>query len=243
MPCCDVAMKLRISSRNFLFDFFDSLGQVQSALIDDAVDVFHRLNLFGLETTARHTDDIDAAILYRRATSVCEWRHVLVDARHAGGHRVFANHRELRYARAAADDCPIVDVNLARYLCGVAHHDFVAEHTVVSDVAVRHNEVVGAYYGLALGRRATVEGYALADGVVVANFECGVFAHKLQVLRHCTDGRARENTVVFAEARAGEDVDVADNLAAVAYLHVVVDDAKGANLNVLADFGVGVYFG
>ena len=156
---------------------------------------------------------------------------------------MLAYHRKLRYARTAADDSPIVYMHFASHLRGIAHHDFVAEHTVVADVAVRHNEVVGADYGLALGRRATVEGHALADGVVVAHFKRGVFAHKLQVLRHRADGRARENTVVFAEARAGEDVDVADNLAAVAYLHVVVDDAKGANLNVLADFGVGVYFG
>ena len=96
-------------------------------------------------------------------------RNVLVDEGAALNHDVCAEMAELVHEGASADDGKVVDDDLACELCGIADDDIVTDLAVVGDVAVRHDEAVGAYLGLALRRRAAVDGHALAQGGVVAD--------------------------------------------------------------------------
>src|SRR2546430_3410422 len=77
---------------------------------------------------------------------------------------------------------------------------------------------------------AAIDGRALADFVVITDFEAGRFALVGHVLRVHADCAKWEESVVRADFRGTFDCDVRDQVAAFAHLHVWTDYAVRADL-------------
>lgn len=144
---------------------------------------------------------------------------------------------------AASDDCEVVDVAFAGELGGVAHDDVVAEEAVVGYVAVCHDEAVVADDGFAFGGCAAVDCDAFADVAVVADYDFGLFAAELEVLRDCSDDCAWEYVAIFADGCAFEDCCVAVDVCAGTDAYVFVDGDEWVDYYVVSQLCVWVNVG
>lgn len=93
-----------------------------------------------------------------------------------------ADNAELVDRRHAADDGVIVDFHMPRQRGVVGQHTSVADHAVVGNVHVDHQQVVIAHFGQAGALRgAAVNGHAFADAVAIAHFNARRFARVFQI--------------------------------------------------------------
>ena len=84
------------------------LGGIHPVLVDQAVHLLYRVDLFRRETAAVETDGIDAAERNRFARNDGERRDVFVDLRPALNHHMSADMAELMHERTTADDREII---------------------------------------------------------------------------------------------------------------------------------------
>ena len=169
------------SDFHVLADFLDAF--LQHALrIEQAIGLVDALDGLVAESAAAKAYQVDA----READGLLAGNHVgrnvLTGAAAALEHDVSAHAAELVEQAGGRDDGKVVDNHLAGKLRGVADDAAVANHAVVTDVHVLHQQVVAAHDGLSLRGRAAADGHILTDGVVVANLGRGVLALELQVL-------------------------------------------------------------
>lgn len=104
---------------------------------------------------------------------------------------------ELVNENVGADDGVVVYYHLTGKLGRVADNQAAAEHAVVSHVNGLHQEVVAAYYGLALRGCTTRDSNVLTDAVVIAHLAGCLLALELQVLRLGRDAGAWENSLLL----------------------------------------------
>ena len=97
---------------------------------------------------------------------------------------------ELVHGGVAAQDHPVADLDVAGEGGAVGEHDLVADHAVVRDVRVGHEQVVVADAVTPLSwRGAAIDGAALAEHVAVADLQARRLAVVLLVLRRIADAR------------------------------------------------------
>ena len=89
----------------------------------------------------------------------------------------------------------------------VADNQAAAKHAVVSHVNGLHQEVIAAYYGLALRGCTTRDSNVLTDTVVIANLACCLLALELQILRLGRDAGTWEELIVVSDAGTYMDGD------------------------------------
>ncbi len=141
-------------------------------------------------------------------------------------------------AHTPGNDAPVAHRYMTRHLRVVAHDAVVADDAVVRNVAIRHDEAVAAHFGNAFFHRAAMYGYKFADGGIVADFNSGFFAHKLQILRYGHQYGTRKYAAVFPDAGAFHNGDVAANPRTFSYFHVFVNDSKRVNFYVSGKLGI-----
>ena len=108
----------------------------------------------------------------------------MFDAGAVADHGVGADAHELVHHRRAAHDDVVFDVDVPGEDDVVGEGGVVADDAVVRKVDVGHDPVAVAEDSFAdVLHGAAVEGDEFADGVVVADFEGGVFAAVFFVLR------------------------------------------------------------
>jgi len=79
--------------------------------------------------------------------------------------------------RQAAHVHPVAELDVAGQSCAIGHDDVVAQHAVMRDMRVRHEEVVAADARDALiVRGAAVYGAELAEYVLIADLKIGSLA-------------------------------------------------------------------
>src|SRR6185312_531479 len=117
----------------------------------------------------------------------------------------------------------------------------VAKYTVVANVGIRHNEATFSKYSFPVGFSAAVNGCKLTYYAVVANFGCGFFAGKLQVLRQACNNSAGVNVAVFANTCTGHYNSMALNNGAIANYCIVVNNRERFYCNICSELSSLVY--
>ena len=126
---------------------------------------------------------------------------------------------------------PFLDRNVAAEGCGIGQNHVVANHAIMRDVGVSHNQDVAAHAGQSAALNgAAVDGNELANLVVVANFQARGFASVGQILRCHPDRAKREEAVVGANLGGPLDGHVRNQMATFSQLDVCPDHAIGADL-------------
>src|SRR5712691_10292958 len=92
------------------------------------------------------------------------------------------------HSRQSAHDRVISHLHLADQCAVIGENDVISDSAVVPDVTVRKEISAIASPRSALARRATINGYELAERVFVADFQISRFATIFQVLGLLADG-------------------------------------------------------
>ena len=124
---------------------------------------------------------------------------------------------------------------MAAHQRSVGENAVVADHTVMGDVGVGHEEIVVAdAHDPRLGC-AAVNRHMLAEDIVVADFNPRRFVIVFEMLRPFAQHCMTIHRVVAAHAQRTDDVDAGAQGAAVANLHFALNDYIGADDDFLAD--------
>src|SRR5262249_51792701 len=129
-----------------------------------------------------------------------------------------------------ADRGPVLNHDMPSQSRSVGHDHVIANHTVVRDVSVCHDQTVVAQasHSAAL-RRSAIDGHILADDIVIAYLKSRWFACVADVLWGKADGGEREKSIAGADFRGAIDHYVRDQLAAAADLDIVANRAIRPN--------------
>ena len=138
---------------------------------------------------------------------------------------------------------PVADLDLAGQRHAVGDDAVTADHVVVGDVDVGHEQVVVAHDRLAARRRAAADGHILADVVVVADLGRRDLASEFQILRQAGDGGCGVYPASFADARPVVDHGTGPDPAVVADDDVARHVSKRLYGHVPADLGIGMNVG
>src|SRR5574344_790124 len=216
-----------------VLDAVEGLRAVETLAVDEAVGFLERLDGVLGEAAARQSDDVDADDFDAAVDHVAEHvgRKVLADLCRGADHRVSSDGAELMRAGHAADDYPVLEMDVARELNGIGADAVVAENDAVCRMAVAHEKAVVADDRLLAVRGAEVYGRKLADDGAVADFD--VADGSVPVLE-VLGLHADESIGVDLALRADRGVPVDDGSLA--------DEGSVADLDVLADVRVGADF-
>jgi hypothetical protein len=132
---------------------------------------------------------------------------------------------------------------MAGHLGIVAHNAIVAYHTIVGNMAVSHDKAVVANLGFSAVDGATIDGYKLPDGAIVANFYRGFFALKLQVLRDGSNNSAWKNAAILTNSGTFHNGYIAAYPCAFAYGYMAMYNGKRVHFYVVGQSGIGMYIG
>jgi hypothetical protein len=90
---------------------------------------------------------------------------------------------ELMDKRTATYHGKVVNHNLSGNLNGIRHDHVIAHYTVVSHMAVCHDQTVAAHYGLAFRCSPAVNCDTLSDHSVVSDYGYCILTLELKILR------------------------------------------------------------
>jgi hypothetical protein len=122
----------------------------------------------------------------------------------------------------------------------VREDTMVAYLAVVRNMCVSHYKAVVAYFsGITVGS-ASVDGYTLANGGIIANYSDGIFALEFEVLRDSRDNRAREDLTIFANSRPFHYRHIGPYPGTFSYLYIFMYSGEGVNLHIRSYFCVRV---
>jgi hypothetical protein len=137
-------------------------------------------------------------------------------------------------------DREITKGNMPGHLCIVAHDAVVADHTIVGNMTVSHDEAIVANLGGPFIFAATVDRHKLTYSGIVADLNGGVFAFIFQVLGNTSNYSSRENAAVIADAGALHDGYIAADPGAFSNFYILMDHAEWVNFYIGGQFGVWV---
>ena len=165
----------------------------------------------------------------------CKRHNVLHQLRRSADHRIAADLHELMHTRHAADHDAVLDDCMPRQHRSIAHDDAVAEHTVVRNMCICHQQTVVADARLLTLACRAVHRRALTDRRAVADERIALFALELQILRHLANRCSLEYMAVTADLGPLLDHDVRADLRPLADLNMIRDDRIRADLHVFCD--------
>ena len=195
-----------LGNLKILLDFLDTFFQYTLA-VEQAVSLVDILDGLIAETATAQTDEVDAAVAGWLLAGNDVWRNILRETATALDHHVTCDMAELMNENVGADDGVVIYNHLAGKLGRVTDNQAAAQLAVVSHVNGLHQEVVAAYYGLALRGSTTRDSNVLTDTVVVANLACCLLALELQILRLGRDAGTWEELIVVSDAGTYMDGD------------------------------------
>ena len=100
----------------------------------------------------------------------------------------------------AADNGVIINDNFTCHLGGIAYDATAAYDGIMCYVYPFHQQVVTAHYGFAFSRCTTIDGYILANGVVITYFGSRFFTAEFQILGNSAYNSSRKNGVAVPYA-------------------------------------------
>ena len=185
--------------RHCSLDGIEGLGYDHTALIDEAIRLLDGMNLFRRETATVESDRVDTGISNRFAGGYDIRRDVFVNLRSTLNHHMGADMAELMHECATADDSEVIDLHLTCQLRAVRHNDVVMQDAIMRDMAVRHDQIVGANDGFSFGSSTAMDGDELTEDTVISDDSPGLFAAELQVLGDTADDGIGKDMAIIAE--------------------------------------------
>ena len=164
-------------------------------------------------------------------------RHILIDPRATADERVDPDPHELMNRNQAADDRAVVDGDVPGHLDGVRDDHVVADHAVVRDVDIGHQEAARADRRLAGRRAAPIDRGILTNDRAVADLHPRLFAFVLEVLWIVADDRAVADLHAVTHARIALEDGMRRDAAALADRHARADHAIRPDRDVGAELG------
>lgn len=229
-----------LASGNFALYHTNGFGDCVAAVVEYAVYFLDEFDSLGAETATAQAHGIHSGIANRFAGSLDKGRNVLVDKGSALHHDMRSDVAELVNQAATTNDSEVVDFHFTGKLACIADNNVVADDTIVSDVAVGHNETVAAYYCAALSRSTAVYGHTFAQYGVVADDSSCLLALEFQILGNGTDDRAGENGNPCADTSAFENCDIAANACTRADFDVAVNCGEWTDNHVVGNLSFGI---
>ena len=184
---------------NVRFDILERLGSVHTIVVNNAVYLLDRVNLFRRETATVESDRVDTTKGNRVSRRNDVWRDVFVNLRSTLNHHMGADMAELMHKCATADDREVIDLYLTCQLRAVRHNDVVMQDAIMRDMAVRHDQIVRSNDGFSFRSRTAMDGDELTQDTVIADDGPGLFAAELQVLGDTADDGIRKDMAIIAE--------------------------------------------
>uniref|UniRef100_A0A1I8ADR0 Ald_Xan_dh_C2 domain-containing protein n=1 Tax=Steinernema glaseri TaxID=37863 RepID=A0A1I8ADR0_9BILA len=159
------------------------------------------MDSFIAETATAHAFEVHAARLGRVAEHGDEGRHILADGGTHAGKAVGADMAELVHQGKPGQYRPVAHMHMPGQRGVVDQDAVVADHAVVPDMGIGHDQVVITQGGFAtVLHGATVNGHAFADHVVVADHQARRFTLVLEVRGVFADRGELVDAVVLADA-------------------------------------------
>jgi hypothetical protein len=146
--------------------------------------------------------------------------YIAINPCHASNHGKTANVNELVNSQAAADHGPVFDHDMTSHLNSIRHHNPIAQLTVVTKVAIGHQQVVITDLGLFTFLRGPVDGDVFPNCVGIANYHLCGCAAILEVLWLKTKAGAGENPVIGAKGQTAIEHHMGTNPGIRTNLHV-----------------------
>jgi hypothetical protein len=137
-------------------------------------------------------------------------------------------------------DREIAEGNMPGHLGIVAHDAVVADNAIMGNMTVSHDEAVVANLSGPFILAATVDGYKLTDGGIVADLYGSIFSFVFQVLGNSGNHSSRENAAVVSYTGTFHDGYIAADPGAFADFYVLMDHAERVNLYIGGQFSVWV---
>lgn len=213
---------------------------VQTALEQDTAGFVDFGDALGREAAARKPDFVDSGEAERIVADDDERRQVLPEEGAALNHGVRADAGPLVDGRVAADDDPVVDMDLASERNAVGDDAMAADDAIVADMDISHQQIAVADDGRARGLGAAADGDVLADVVAVADLAGGHLAVELEVLRQARHRSRGVDLTLPADAGPVVDDGPGTYPAIVADDHVARDAGERFYRDVGPQLGVGV---
>jgi hypothetical protein len=116
----------------------------------------------------------------------------------------------------------------------------IADHTIVRDVRIGHQQTIAADNGFPMFFRAAIERDKLANRRALADFERRLFAAEFQILRRIAKRCAGEDAALRADTCAGSNMHVRANPAIFANTNITFNYAIRANGNAGFKLGLGI---
>src|SRR5690606_35928834 len=132
--------------------------------------------------------NIDVFSLSRVTTDHHVSRNILTDRGAHTAKTVSSDFTKLVHQRETAEDCPITDMHMASQGGVINQNTVIADHAVVTNMNVSHQQIIIANGSLAAVLNGTaMNGDAFTNNVVVTNHQASCFTLILQVRGIFTD--------------------------------------------------------
>jgi len=159
-----------------------------------------------------------------------ERRHIARYSGAAADHGALTDAAKLMNRRTAAQERPLIDLNVACEQHRIGDDDPIADPTIMGNMAARHQKAVGADFGVAIQLGGAADRHVLANHRARADTQPRLCLHiEAQVLR------------VSADDRKGVDHHALGELTVTRHVRVRVNDAAAGELGALFDDCSGMY--
>src|SRR5437773_117320 len=206
------------------------IGEGETGPVEGLVGAFDRGDLCRGEAAPLQPFAVDSERLRRITRRHDVRRQVLQQDRRDPGDRMRADRDELMGTGKPAQHGVVADLDMTGESRDIGEDRVVADLAVVRDMHVGHYPVVASDARDArVLRGAAAESAVLADGVAVADLECGRFAGVFLVLGRPAERAESENPVLSAYASPPLDHHVRPDRGPLPYLHVLAYDRIGSH--------------
>src|SRR6185503_18655617 len=112
------------------------------------------------------------------------------------------------------------------HLCVITHDAVIANNTIMSKMAISHDQAIAADHRFFPVNCTTINGYKLTDNCIVANNHLGIFALELQVLWNGSDNSPGKNAAVFTNSCPFHDRNIRAYPGAITDLYILVNNGE-----------------
>jgi hypothetical protein len=185
------------------------------------------------QTFAAHSNHIQTTERGSVTLSDTKVRHILNNNRSSRNHRHIANAAELMNARDTTNHGAVVDLHMTRQLNRIGKNVVVTDQAVVSNMRVRHKQIVIADDCLSAALNSSgLQCCTLTNFIPMTNGQSRRLAFVLQILRDSPDARKWEDFVFLANRRVTIKNNMRDESGSTPDLHVATHCAVGPDNNV-----------
>ena len=224
-------------------DTYHSIEGGSAGLVDVSIAFGYLIDQFVAEITLAKYEGIHAEVGDGVVCHNHEGGYIVVDTTSTLDKTPFADLTLLMYQGGGGENRVVADLHRSCYLDRIAYHHRVADHRVVSHMALCHHKGVIADHGLAIFIDASIDDHMLADRIVIADHHVRFFTFPAEILwGGCYDTTLVE-LVVLADSGSCKDRHMGVDHTTITDFNVTIDISKCTNSDVISDFCLRMYEG